>query len=148
MPVRYFALAFGLLYALVGVAGFIPGVTQPPRDPAPPLAIDGSYGYLFNLFPTNVAHNLVHLGVGLLGILAFFRFDTAVWYARGLAVVFGLLAIVGLIPGADTLGGFMPLFGADVALHVHLQADLALVRNGRYEILLSTTNYSTGVTVR
>lgn len=28
------------------------------------------------------------------------------------------------------------------------KADLALVRNGRYEILLSSTNYSTGVTVR
>ena len=28
------------------------------------------------------------------------------------------------------------------------KADLALVRNGRYEILLSRTNYWTGVTVR
>lgn len=28
------------------------------------------------------------------------------------------------------------------------KADLALVRNGRYEILLSSTNYSTSVSVR
>ena len=50
----------------------------------------------------------------LLGILQRRRART---YARGLAVFYGLLAVMGLIPGLNTTLGLIPVFGHDVWLH-------------------------------
>ena len=38
-------------------------------------------------------------------------------YARGLAIFYGLLAIMGLIPGLNTTFGLIPIFGHDIWLH-------------------------------
>jgi hypothetical protein len=117
MQTRYFALVFGIFYTIVGIAGFIPQLVQEPPPGAPDLAVNGSYGYLFGLFPVNILHNIVHVLVGLLGIAAFANFPAARWYSRALLVVFGLLAIMGLIPDLMTTFGLIPLFGHDVWLH-------------------------------
>ena len=39
-------------------------------------------------------------------------------YARSLAVLYGVLGIMGLIPGLNTLFGLVPLHGHDVWLHL------------------------------
>jgi hypothetical protein len=117
MAVRYFALAAGIIYTLVGLMGFVPGANQPPAPGAPDLAVDSGYGYLMGLFPINVLHNIVHLAVGVLGLVAYRAFRSARTYARGLAVFYGLLAVMGLIPGLDTTFGLIPIFGHDVWLH-------------------------------
>ena len=64
MAVRYFAIAAGVVYALVGVLGFVPGINVGGPPDAPPLAFDSFYGYLLGLFPVNLLHNLVHLAIG------------------------------------------------------------------------------------
>ena len=117
MSIRYFALALGIVYTLVGLLGFLPGITQPPPPNAPTLAVDAGYGFLLGLFPINVLHNIVHLLIGVLGIAASRRVAASRQYARGLAVVYGVLAVMGLIPGLDRTFGFIPLFGHDVWLH-------------------------------
>ncbi len=117
MSTRNFALALGIVYTLVGLLGFLPGITQPPPANAPTLAVDAGYGFLLGLFPINVLHNIVHLLIGVLGIAASRRLAGARQYARGLAIVYGLLAIMGLIPGLDRTFGLIPLFGHDVWLH-------------------------------
>jgi acyl-CoA synthetase (NDP forming) len=38
-------------------------------------------------------------------------------YARIVAVSYGLLTVMGLIPGLNTTFGLVPIYGADVALH-------------------------------
>ncbi|HEX2034259.1 MAG TPA: DUF4383 domain-containing protein [Chloroflexota bacterium] len=114
---RTFALVFGAIYALVGLIGFIPGLATPPPPDAPGLTADTGYGYLFGLFPINTLHNLVHLVVGLAGIAAYTRMTYARLYAQVVAVVFGLLTLMGLVPGLDTTFGLIPLFGHDVWLH-------------------------------
>jgi hypothetical protein len=38
-------------------------------------------------------------------------------YAKGLAIIYGILAVMGLIPGLNTLFGLVPLHGHDVWLH-------------------------------
>jgi hypothetical protein len=85
----------------------------------PNLAVDAGAGALLGLFPVNVVHHLVHLLVGVLGIAAYRAFDTARLYARGLAIVYGVLAVMGLISAAnlDTMFGLTPLFSHDVWLH-------------------------------
>ncbi len=117
MSTRTFALVFGIMYTLIGILGFIPGITQMPPAGALPLRFDAGYGYLMGLFPINALHNIVHLVIGLMGIIAYRSFSGAHAYARGLAISLGMLAIMGLIPGFDTSFGFIPLFSHDIWLH-------------------------------
>ena len=109
-----FALAFGILYLVVGLLGFVPGVVQPPPADAPNLMVEANHGRLLGLFPINLLHNLVHLLVGAWGLAGARSFAGALGFARGLAIVYGLL---GLIPGTDTLFGLVPIQGHDVWLH-------------------------------
>lgn len=116
MRTRYFALIVGIVYALVGLLGFIPGTHPLPAD-APMLSMEAGYGYLLGLFPINVLHNLVHLAIGIWGIVSYRSYSGARMFARGLAVLYLLLAVMGLIPGLNTTLGLIPIFGHDVWLH-------------------------------
>jgi len=99
---------------LAGIAGFIPALLSPPeRD----IAVDAMHGRLFGLFPVNVLHNLFHIAFGFRGIAVWRSFDRAHFYARAVAVTYGVLVIAGLIPGLNTLFGLVPLYGHDVWLH-------------------------------
>jgi hypothetical protein len=114
---QHFALVLGIIYTLVGIAGFVPGVLQTPPPGAPPVRVDQNYGYLFGLFPVNILHTLVHLIVGVWGLLASRRFAPSRTYAQSLAVIFGVLTIMGLVPGLNTVFGLIPLFAHDIWLH-------------------------------
>lgn len=116
MGARYFALICGIVYTLVGIMGFIPGVVTAPGT-GPDIAVDAGYGYLLGLFPVNVLHNLVHLAVGLWGLASYRSFSGARTFSRGLAIFYGLLTIMGLIPGLNTTFGLIPIFGHDIWLH-------------------------------
>ncbi|MAL99129.1 MAG: hypothetical protein CL583_11865 [Alteromonadaceae bacterium] len=115
--VKKFALIFGIVYAVVGVLGFIPALVVAP-ELSGDLAVDAGHGWLLGIFPVNVVHNLVHLGIGIWGILAAKAFASSVFYAKANAVIFALLAILGIIPATDTLFGLVPLYGNDIWLHV------------------------------
>lgn len=114
--VRKFALIVGIVYLLVGIMGFVPGLVHPPATSAD-LAVDEGHGRLLGLFPINWLHNVVHLAIGLWGIFASRSFGGAVGYAKGLAVIYGLLAILGLFPVTNTMFGLVPIYGHDVWLH-------------------------------
>ena len=113
MMTRRFALVVGIIYLVIGIAGFIPGLVQ--GQDYPDLTVDAGSGALLGLFPVNV----VHLLVGVLGIAAYRAFDSARLYSRGLAIVYGVLVVMGLISAAnlDTMFGLTPLFSHDVWLH-------------------------------
>lgn len=118
MAVRYFAIAAGLVYVLVGLMGFVPGLNVEGPPDAPDLAVDSFYGYLLGLFPVNLFHNLVHLAIGAWGIWGYANgIPGSRMFARGLAVVYGILAVMGLIPVLNTTFGLIPIFGHDVWLH-------------------------------
>jgi hypothetical protein len=118
-PGQYFALIVGILFVLVGVAGFIPDLVKPPvADPeSVHLAFTKGYGYLMGLFPINFLHNIVHLTVGLLGILASISLGSSRLYSGVLALFYGVLTISGLFPPTQSTLGFIPIFGNDVWLH-------------------------------
>jgi len=117
---RIFAMLTGILYLAVGLMGFLPGFVS-PADVVPVVAnrigVDAGYGYLMGIFPINSLHNVVHLLVGIGGIAAAIALDSSRSYARFLAVFYGLLAVMGLIPYANTTFGLIPIFGNDVWLH-------------------------------
>lgn len=114
--IRTFALVFGIIYLLVGILGFVPGINQHSAD-LHPISVEMAHGRLFGLFPVNAMHNLVHILIGLWGILASRSIGGARLYAQALALIYGLLAILGLIPATDELFGLAPIYSHDIWLH-------------------------------
>jgi hypothetical protein len=117
MRTSTFALVFGIAYLAAGILGLIPAALQPPPAGAPATSFGVLYGYLVGLFPVNVLHTAVHLLIGLWGIAAWSGALSALGYARSLAVLYGVLAVMGLIPGLNTVFGLIPLHGHDIWLH-------------------------------
>lgn len=117
MKTRYFALLSGIFYVLLGLAGFVSPLVVLGPAMMPPLVVELGYGYLLGLFPINLLHNVVHVATGMLGVLAYLRYEHARWYARGAAIFYGILAVMGLVPQIDTVFGLMPVFGYTVWLH-------------------------------
>lgn len=117
MRTSTFALIFGLVYFVAGLLGLIPAMLVPPPADAPPTTFALLYGYLLGLFPVNVVLSLVHLVAGAWGISARKDHGHSAMYARSLAVLFGVLAVLGLLPITNTLFGMMPMYGGDVWLH-------------------------------
>ncbi len=117
MKTRYFALIVGIIYLIVGIAGFIPGI-RTDREWAD-LTVRAGSGELIGLFPVNLLHNLVHLAIGILGILAYRTYDASRTYSRALAIVYAVLAVMGLISAAKLrfLFGLAPLHSHDIWLH-------------------------------
>ena len=93
----------GVVFVALGLLGFVP-----------PLVPDGN---LLGLFPVNGVHNLGHVALGVWGLVAGGTFSGALFYLRGIAVIYGLLAILGLFPDTNTLFGVAPIGGLDVVLH-------------------------------
>lgn len=118
MSVRLFATLFGLVFVVAGAAGFVPGLS--PLHDHPDLHVTAASRLALGLFPVNVLHNLVHLGFGLWGLLASRSVAGAVGYARGVAILYAVLTVLGLIPATETLFGLVPLYGNDIWLHALL----------------------------
>ena len=121
MSTRTFALIFGIVFLAVGIAGFVPQLVQAARRRGD--AWTAGHGMLLGMFPVNTLHNVVHILFGLWGLAASRSAGGAVTYARGVAIIYALLAVLGLIPATDDGFGLVPLDGNDVWLH----AALALV---------------------
>ncbi len=135
MTIRYFALIYGLVFLVVGIAGFVPGLLSPLDAGDPGVTIDGSTGRLFGLFPVNSLHNIVHIVFGVWGLASYRGWSASVTYARAVAVIYAILFVMGLIPGLHTLFGLVPLYGHDVWLHLLLSvvaAYFGFVAPGRH----------------
>ena len=120
MNLRTMALLFGVVFLAVGALGFVPGAFTPTEHP-PGMTMTEGYGLLLGLFPVNLLHNVVHLLFGAWGVLSRST-GAARNYFRGLAVIYALLAVMGLIPATSTTFGLIPLHGNDVWLHGVLAA--------------------------
>ena len=117
MRAETFALFFGIAYLSAGLLGLHPAALVPPPADAPPTHFTLLYGYLLGLFPVNLLHSAVHLAIGAWGILAWRGVVRPRIYAPSIAIFFTALAVMGLVPGLNTLFGVLPLYGNDVWLH-------------------------------
>ena len=112
-----FALFCGVAYLSLGLLGLHPAALMPPPADAPSLQLNLLYGYLLGLFPVNLPHSALHLAIGAWGVAAWRHVTNPRVFSAALAVVFGAFALLGLIPGLNTLFGTLPLHGHDVWLH-------------------------------
>jgi hypothetical protein len=117
MNTRYFALVLGIFYTIIGVMGFFPPLITDSQPVAGALTVDLFSGRLLGIFPVNILHSLVHLAVGIWGIVAYKNYGTSVVFSKTVAILFGVLTVMGLIPVFSTTFGLIPLFGADILLH-------------------------------
>jgi hypothetical protein len=125
MTIRTFALAYGIIFILIGLAGFFTTFCSPYPVTDPALLIAANHGYLFGLFPVNVLHNLVHLALGIWGVAVYKSTASSLVYARSVAIVYAVFVVMGLIPVLNTTFGLVPLHAHDIWLHLLLAAGAA-----------------------
>ncbi|MCZ9347863.1 DUF4383 domain-containing protein [Streptomyces sp. TRM76130] len=113
--VQQAALAVGAVFLLVGVLGFIPGVTTDYDSMR--FAEHHSEAKLLGLFQVSILHNIVHLLFGLAGIAMARAASTARAFLIGGGVIYLLLWIYGLIIDHDSAANFVPVNTADNWLH-------------------------------
>ncbi|MGY0499380.1 DUF4383 domain-containing protein [Nocardia sp. FBN12] len=117
-PVQLAALVVGATFLLVGVLGFVPGVTTDYASLE--WAGHHSHAQLFGIFTVSVLHNIVHLAFGVLGVLAAATAGLARTYLLGGGLIYLVLWVYGLLVDKDTAANFVPLNTADDWLHLGL----------------------------
>ncbi|HMR50359.1 MAG TPA: DUF4383 domain-containing protein [Arachnia sp.] len=117
-PMRIAALAFGVVFLLIGFFGFIPGLTTN----ADHLAWAGhhSEALLFGIFQVSILHNAVHLAFGAAGILSAGTSRSATIYFLAGGTVYVALWVYGLVVPQDSPANIVPLNSADNWLHLGL----------------------------
>lgn len=112
------ALAVGAVFLLVGLLGFVPGITSQYDQ----LSFAGheSGAMLLGIFQVSVLHNLVHLLFGAAGIAMSRTTGGARSYLLYGGIIYLVLWIYGLVIDHDSAGNFVPLNDADNWLHLVL----------------------------
>ncbi|GAA2310401.1 DUF4383 domain-containing protein [Nonomuraea roseoviolacea subsp. roseoviolacea] len=114
-PVQVAALIVGAVFLLVGVLGFIPGITT--HYSAIAFAGHHSGALLIGVFQVSILHNIVHLLFGIAGIVLSRTWSGARGFLIGGGVIYLLLWIYGLIVAKTSAANFVPLNTADDWLH-------------------------------
>lgn len=112
------ALTFGGLFGLVGVLGFVPGITTNYSQ----LSFAGheSNALLLGVFQVSVLHNIVHLLFGAAGLLMGRTARQSRFYLFGGGLVYLVLWGYGLLIDQASTANFVPVNTADNWLHAAL----------------------------
>ena len=107
MTTQNLAWVFGVVFLVVGIAGFVPGLTTD--------------GVLLGIFQVDTLHNIIHLLSGAAAVLAALSGAYARLYFQVFGVVYALVTVVGFWQGSTVLG-LIDINMADNALHLVLAA--------------------------
>ncbi|HLU55757.1 MAG TPA: DUF4383 domain-containing protein [Pseudonocardia sp.] len=117
-PVQLAALVVGVVFLLVGVLGFIPGITT--NFDSLTFAGHQSEALLLGLFQVSVLHNIVHLLFGVAGLAMSRTAAGARTFLIYGGVVYAVLWVYGLVVDPTSAANFVPLNTADNWLHLLL----------------------------
>jgi hypothetical protein len=117
-PVQTATVVVAVVFLLVGVLGFVPGITTNYDQ----LTFAGhmSGAALLGIFNVSVLHNLVHLLFGVVGLLAARTPGGARSYLLVGGIIYLVLFIYGLVIPMDSPANFVPVNTADNWLHLVL----------------------------
>jgi arginine exporter protein ArgO len=117
-PVQLAATVFGAVFLLVGILGFIPGVTT--NYDTMTFAGHHSEAMLLGVFAVSVLHNIVHLAFGVAGLALARTPAGARNFLIGGGIVYLVLWIYGLVIDHGSDANFVPVNNADNWLHLGL----------------------------
>ena len=117
--VQNVARLVGVVFLLVGIAGFIPGLTTNLYEGLEFAGNDGT-AELLGIFQVSVLHNIVHLLFGLAGLALAATPSGARTYLIGGGAIYLALFAIGIIGGGD----WIPVNDADNWLHLLLGAGM------------------------
>lgn len=120
---RTTALLVGIVFLLVGVLGFVPGITT--DYDAMSGAGHQSMAMLLGIFQVSVLHNIVHLLFGVAGVAMSRTRGTARAYLTGGGLIYAVLWVYGLVIDQSSAANFVPLNTADNWLHLVLAVGMA-----------------------
>src|SRR6266516_7611835 len=115
---RTAALLVGTVFLLVGVLGFVPGITTHYGDMSG--AGHESMAKLLGIFQVSVLHNIVHVVFGVAAILLSRSDEGARGYLIGGGVIYLVLWVYGLAIDETSSANFVPVNDADNWLHFAL----------------------------
>ncbi|MEU6918390.1 DUF4383 domain-containing protein [Streptomyces olindensis] len=114
-PVQQAAALVGLVFLLVGLLGFVPGITTDYDSME--FASHESGAELLGVFQVSILHNLVHLAYGLAGLALARTAAGAYAYLMVGGAVYLVLWVYGLSVDHDSDANFVPVNTADDWLH-------------------------------
>ena len=109
------SMVVGAVFLLVGVLGFVPGITA--NHDQLHLAGHESEALLLGLFQVSALHNIVHLLFGAAGIALARTATGARSFLLYGGIIYLVLFVYGLVVPQDSVGNFVPLNGFDNGLH-------------------------------
>jgi hypothetical protein len=112
------ALVVGVVFLLVGVLGFVPGITT--NYDSLSFASHHSEARLLGLFQVSVLHNIVHLLFGVAGLLLARTAARARQYLIIGGIIYLVLFVYGLLVDDMSAANFIPVNLADDVLHLVL----------------------------
>jgi len=124
-PIQKTALIVGIVFLLVGIAGFIPGITHSAEHLHGAGA--GSEAHLLGIFQVSVLHNFVHLAFALAGIALAARARASRLYLIVGGVAYLVVWLYGLIAVGNEQLNFIPVNNADNWLHLVLGVGMILL---------------------
>jgi len=119
------AFAVGAVFLLVGILGFIPGITTDYDQLT--FASHESQAKLLGIFQVSILHNVVHLLFGIAGLAMSRAWASARTYLVGGGVVYLVLWLYGLIIDQESAANFVPVNSADNWLHLLLGIGMVAV---------------------
>ena len=133
--VQTLAMVVGAVFLIVGILGFIPGITTDYDQLS--FAGDGSTAKLLGIFQVSILHNIVHILFGA-GIPMSRTHEGALNYLLGAGVIYVVLFVYGLFVGNTDDANFVPINNADDWLHIVLAAGLL----GSYFVARGRSDYA------
>ena len=117
-PVQLASAVVGAVFLLVGILGFVPGVTTNYDQ----LSFAGheSGALLLGVFAVSVLHNLVHAAFGVAGLVLSRTRSGAKNYLVGGGIIYVVLWLYGLLIDHGSAANFVPINSADNWLHLVL----------------------------
>ncbi|MBW3593154.1 MAG: DUF4383 domain-containing protein [Actinobacteria bacterium] len=119
------AMLFGIIFLIVGVAGFIPGITT---DYDRLTVFDDQGAKLLGIFGTNIIENIAHLLFGIAGLALARTWSGAKNYFIWGGLIYVALWLYGLIIEENSAANFMGLNNA--ANWLHLVLGIAMLAAG------------------
>ncbi|MBA3365491.1 MAG: DUF4383 domain-containing protein [Actinobacteria bacterium] len=108
------AQLFGIIFLIVGIAGFIPGITT---DYDELTAFDHEGAQVLGFIGVNILENIVHLLYGVAGLALARTWDGSRNYFIGGGLIYLVLWLYGLVIDKDSSANFLGMNSASDWLH-------------------------------